>query len=164
MKKKALSLGLFALVFLSASFAFFVQQSATGQKKGFDLPNIASKAKSVEFLNAEIEELTEKDSLVRLSFKNHSEKPIIAVGLSSGPMHASSWYSKIGQPDGRFRIIALPSETFTLTVVPESFRKGYQVRLSAVIFDDGTSSGEEKKVRILLKELETYHKKIREGQ
>jgi hypothetical protein len=162
MTKRRNAFGIITLCVLCLSVGAYVY--VQGQKKTRELPNIVSRVESVEMVKAELENPDKGDSLGKLTFKNNSQKPIIAVCLSAGPVGKSDMYFKIGEPEGKYRVISQPDEAFVLTAVPGNFRQGFPIRLSAVVYDDGTAAGEERTVEELMKAVKETHSLRTGGQ
>lgn len=102
------------------------------------VPLNVSKTTSIQLLDGYVGELSDQTTTAKFLLKNNSDKAIVAYTVESGNDRDASGTSVTNKTDQ----IAKAGEEFTITVELGNFSTGMPLRLSAVVFADGTAEGE----------------------
>lgn len=124
-----------------------------------ELPRIVSSVRSLEVVRANLEG---QDTLA-IEIRNNSDKPIIAVSVESGSDRDASGVSRAGFRDGGGPPVVILEPQGTLTVhMPLSYvRPNAPVRVSSVIYADGSGEGDEASLGTLRRQREHAHRQPR---
>jgi hypothetical protein len=142
--------------FAIAAVIGLFKQDAEGQKKAppeqfTKVPQIKSKIAALQLVSAKIE-----NGPVVLVLKNNSAKPIIAVDVECGDEKdgEGDTFSGIYDPDLPPTEIAKPYGTLSVSFSVSRLRRGFPLRISGVIYADGSSDGEEKTLKSMQRGIE----------
>jgi hypothetical protein len=109
------------------------------------LLNVSNTA-SIQLLDGYVSESSPETAKAKFLLKNNSDKAIVAYTVESGNDTDSD---ASGAFDARNKI-AKAGEEFTITVGLGNFSTGMPLRLSAVVFADGTAEGEAEAKTLLI--------------
>jgi hypothetical protein len=110
------------------------------------LPKIISKVKDLEVISITLDERDAATPTLVIEIRNNSVKPIVAISVESGDEKDSSGIGTDGFIDGDKPpyIILPPQGTITMRMPVASLLPGKPVKVSAVMYADGTDDGEDR--------------------
>jgi hypothetical protein len=110
------------------------------------VPLNVSHTGSIQLLDGYVSESSPETATAKFLLKNNSDNAIVAYTVESGNDRDSD---ACGAFNARNQI-AKAGEEFTITVGLSNFRTGMPLRLSAVVFADGTAEGEAEAKTLLI--------------
>lgn len=131
-----------------------------GQKKEPErvtkMPEIVSKIDTLEILTARTENEGKAEASAVLELRNNSNKSIIAVTIESGDEKNSAGITESNILDGDGPPVELvkPFDTYTLRMSFGSMLPGLPVRISGVLYADGSADGEKATVEMMQRHIE----------
>lgn len=110
------------------------------------LPKIISKVKDVEVVNITLDERDAATPTLVIEIRNNSVKPIVAISVESGDENDSSGVGTDSFTGGDElpSIILPPQGTITMRMPVASLLPGKPLKVSAVMYADGTDDGEDR--------------------
>jgi hypothetical protein len=126
-----------------------LRHSAQGQKEQpvrvTKLPQVISQVDNLEILSASLRNEGTRDAIAVIEIKNNSNKPIIAVAIVSGDDkdYSGTSLEGFGEGDEPTRIIFKPNEIFKMEMPLANVLPGFPIRVSSVMYADGTEAGDE---------------------
>lgn len=111
-----------------------------------EVPKIISKVKDLEVVSMTLDNKDETHPMLVIEIRNNSVKPIVAISVESGDEKDSSGIGTDGFKDGDepASIILQPSGTITMRMSVGALLPGRPLKVSAVMYADGTDDGEER--------------------
>lgn len=153
MKKKVIALGVVTFGVLCIAVGTMVLVRA--QKEPFRLPTVISTAPPIQVLDAKLKEGDQSglELVVQIYLRNKSDKSVVAFTVESGNNKDADAYGRVDISD-ETGPIAGPKAEFAIDVPIGNFKTGMPLRISAIVFDDGSYAGEEVAVGKLKKAVE----------
>ncbi len=121
--------------------------------RAVQLREIVSTAASVN-IDGLVLDLNSEPKTAAIRLKNNSKSPIVAYSFESGNFIDSDGSSRVGGPTA----IVGANEEFLAPIDFRSFSTGMPIRLSAVVFADGSAEGEDYAKADLLRAVEENNK------
>lgn len=147
MTKKTFGFGLlcFAATFIVSAIVNLVVEfpEQIGEPVGIRAVQITEFTSSAASVNVEgvVLDLNSRPKTATLRLKNNGESPIVAYTFESGNFMDSDGTSRIDGSNGA-SAIAWPNDEFIVPINFNNFSTGMPIRLSAVVFADGSAEGE----------------------
>ena len=151
MKKRIITLSGIAFGVLCVAFGAILLVWA--QKEPVQIPRVTSNTESVEVLQTRLETRNHSERNAKIYLRNNSDKVIIAFTAESGNEKDSESFSQVRFADGTGPV-ARPKEQFNIDVPVGNFVGAMSIRINAIVFDDGSASGEPAAVGKLTKIVE----------
>jgi hypothetical protein len=110
-----------------------------------EVPKVISKVKDLEVISTAIERQGEPGAVVAIEIRNNSDKPIIAIAIESGDEKDAAGVSTDGFKSGDEppAVILQPHGTITMKIALSNLLPGKPLKISGVMYADGTEDGEE---------------------
>jgi hypothetical protein len=157
-----LSIGIACLTI--TALASLMQRSTKASRKRQDLPKIISKVDTLDVVSANLDNQKEENAAVIIEVRNNSDKPIVAVTVESGNDKDSSGVSVCGFKSGDEppSVILKPYDTLKIRMPLGDVKPGAPIKISGVMYFDGTEKGEEAAIGRLRGQKE--HEKKAKGE
>lgn len=152
-----------------AVFAFTILKNNADARKQDELQNqirVVNNTRNLEVLDVKIRSSGDgRFAEAIIEVRNNSDKPIIAIGLESGNEKEASGTNLNGFNDGDVppSIILKPHESIKINFPLSYIHPGFPIRISGVMYADGTEDGEEITLGTMHKQKEHYKNK-RKGE
>lgn len=153
-----------------ALLAFTVlKRDAQGQQEQpervMELPQIVSKISNLRIVNAKVESEGKSEARAILEIENTSDKSIVAIAIESGDDKDASGTNLNGFNEGDKppTIVVKPSEIFKMEMPLANLRPGFPIRVSGVMYADGTEEGEKATLGTMHRQKEHYKNKKKGG-
>ena len=148
---------LFRSIVTAACVGIVAVLSVKGQERSTDVRSVISVSEGVQVISVKpqsptdgtIDGTTNDDTAASLSLRNHTHKAITAIALAGGPAKASAMQANVSDPSGQYHILANPDEVFIIRFIPKDFPPDFPIRVGAVIFEDGSTTGEDFTIKYL---------------
>lgn len=131
-----------AIISFVAFKSFDSKINSKEEPQATQLPPIISKIKTLEVVNARIINPGTRDALVLIDVKNNSPRPIVSVNVESGDKKDTSGTMISGFGIDPPKIIIEPFGMYTLDFPITSIIRGLPIRISGVIYANGSEDGE----------------------
>jgi hypothetical protein len=157
-----LSTGVACLV-ITATFVF-LQRSTRAHRKPQELPEIISKVESIEVVSTKIENENTDSVVAIIEVRNNSEKAIVAIAVESGNDRDSSGVSVNGfkSENEQPAVILEPNAILKIRFALANVKANAPIRISSVMYLDGTEKGEKAALGTLHRQKE-HAKKTKKG-
>ena len=136
-----------------------ISQKAENPKRTLGIPFIVSSVPSIEIVTSPVFEPEFADRIVKLRALNRSDKSIAAFSVECGNDRDTDGFSTI---NGSYPI-AGANEEFTIVIPIGNFSTAMPIRLSAIVFDDGSAEGE-KDAKLRLRDAWLRSRSIKSSQ
>lgn len=127
-------------------------------KRVTQIPQIVTKVKNLEAETAIIKRKDEPTATVAVEIRNKSDKPVIAVAIESGNEIDSSGVNRNGFHEGDEppSVVLQPHGTITLEMPLSNLRPDEPIKISGVMYADGTEEGDEATLGTMRRQKEHY--------
>jgi hypothetical protein len=144
--------------------ASLMQRSTKAGLKQREVPKIISKVSTLEVVSANINNQEKENATVVIEVRNNSDKPIIAIVVESGDDKDASGVSVVGFKSGDEppSVVLKPYATLKIRMPLSNVKPGAPVKISGVMYLDGTEKGEEEAIGTLRRQKE-HEKKSKGG-
>jgi hypothetical protein len=161
-----LSIGIACLAITTSALLMqrYTQASRKQRENQRELPTIISNVPTIELVSANIDNRNEENAAVIIEVRNNSEKPIIAISVESGNDKDSSGVSLTGfkSEDEPPAVVIKPYATLKIRMLLSNVKLGAPIKISGVMYLDGTEKGE-KEALITLHGEKEHVKKLKKG-
>ncbi len=126
-----------------------------------ELPAVESHIERLEIVSKKLKGKERPDTVVEIEVRNNSDKPVIAFTVESGTPEDAAGITVNGFNDGDVppTVVIEPHGSKTVLFPLSNVKPGFPIKISGVMYEDGTQDGEEATLETVRGQKEHYKAK-----